>query len=127
MPNALIRYTPELLPVPHGRIEPLPVRQPATADKRSEEFRAEPPRTEVRFSSRFGKSGGTTHESSDASHRSAGQASFTAQQIAESDTSSTLQLTSRKPLVAGYAAYATAARHGDPNQPRKGQMLDKSI
>ncbi len=121
MPQALTRL-PEFLPVLYNRAEALApsdrlaaARQPPALEQRAEEFHAEPPRSDLRF-----KQGGRT-----AGAPADSQASFAAQQIGQNVPPAGL-LVGRRPPLSGYAAYTTAARHGDPSQPRNGQTLDIS-
>ncbi len=122
MPQALTRL-PEFLPVLYNRAEALApndrlaaARQQPALEQRAEEFHAEPPRSELRFK----KGGGGGQGPAD------NQASFTAQQIGQNPPTAGL-LAGRRPALSGYAAYTTAAQHGDPSQPRNGQTLDVSI
>ena len=116
MPQALTRIAPNLLPVPYNRAEALAAarqyaQQQLTAD-RSEPFRVEPPRTEVRYA-RVG----------DFPNAAPNGAAFATQQLGESARS---LLTQRQPL-AGYGAYATTAQQTDPERSRPGQTLDLSV
>lgn len=116
MANAVTRYAPEQLPVLHGRVQPPQLQQTVAADERTEAFRAEPPRTEVRYSSRYGRSSDIP---------SINAATVTVQQLTE-ETRPAL-LTRRGPLLAGYGAYAATARQTDPDRSRPGQNLDVSV
>ena len=118
MPEALTRYAPHLLPVPYTGAESRPALQVIPAGERADEFRAEPPRSEVRFASRFTRNDEPTRVPLDS------QALFAAQQVAQE---SQLQLARAKPQVAGYASYAATVQQTDPSRPRPGQILDRSV
>lgn len=114
MPQALTRIAPELLPVPYNRPA-----VPALVPERPDALRAEPPRTEVHYSSRYGRTGKSPNASLNT-------AAFATQQLVEEARSPALLLMRRGPLLAGYGTYATTAQQTDPNRPRPGQKLDVS-
>jgi len=115
VPQALTRIAPELLPVPYHQ-PAVPVLLPARPD----ELRAEPPRTEVHYSSRYGRTGKSPNASLNT-------AAFATQQLVEESRSPALLLMRRGPPLAGYGAYATTAQQTDPGRPRPGQKLDVSV
>lgn len=114
MTEVLPRYDPRLLPVPYGGAAPRPEVPLVPADQRRDAIRAEPPPSEVRYA----RSSGTDRAPSD------GRTAFAAQQLAHEHR---LQLARAKPLIAGYAAYAATAQQTDPDRPRPGQTLDRSV
>ncbi len=118
MPEALTRYAPHLLPVLYTGAESRPALQVIPAGDRTDDFRTEPPRSEVRFASPFTRNDEAARVPLDS------QASFVAQQLAHE---SRLQLARAKPQVAGYASYAATVQQTDPSRPRPGQILDRSV